>query len=158
MDGLSLERALEKTGVKKYQLARYRRDNPLFENEYMRARELRADFQADEIVHIADTEPDAQVARNRIDARKWVASKMLPQQYGDRLDLNVNQTIDIGAALAEARARALPPSYPTNIQDAEIVETLQLPTPQPTGLQSVASDNPSKTKDAKENESIDIFS
>lgn len=37
---------------------------------YARGREEQADFYADEIVTIADTEPDAAIARVRIDARK----------------------------------------------------------------------------------------
>ncbi len=55
--------------------------------QYARAREEQADFYADEIVTIADTEPDAAIARVRIDARKWVASKLRPKRYGDKLAL-----------------------------------------------------------------------
>ena len=43
------------------------------------AREEQADFYADEIVTIADTEPDAAIARVRIDARKWTAKQAAPQ-------------------------------------------------------------------------------
>ena len=52
---------------------------------YMRAREQSADYMADEIIYISDTELDPQVARVRIDARKWVAAKMKPKKYGDRI-------------------------------------------------------------------------
>ncbi len=52
---------------------------------YARAREEQADFYADEIITIADTEPDAAIARVRIDARKWTASKLRPKVYGDRV-------------------------------------------------------------------------
>ena len=51
----------------------------------IRAREKQADFYADEIITIADTEPDAAIARVRIDARKWTASKLRPKVYGDRV-------------------------------------------------------------------------
>ena len=54
-------------------------------NNYMRAREASADYLADEIVHISDTELDPQVARVRIDARKWVAAKMKPKKYGEKI-------------------------------------------------------------------------
>jgi hypothetical protein len=60
-----------------------------FAEQYARARIDQADTLADEMVHIADTEPDANRARVRIDARKWVASKLKPKKYGERLDLNV---------------------------------------------------------------------
>lgn len=59
-----------------------------FADSYARAREVQADVLADEIVHIADTEPDAQKARNRIDARKWLASKLRPKKYADRVELD----------------------------------------------------------------------
>ncbi len=52
---------------------------------YARARGEQADFYADEIITIADTEPDAAIARVRIDARKWAASKLRPKVYGDKV-------------------------------------------------------------------------
>lgn len=82
-----------------------------FRDQYARAREDQADTLADEIVAISDEEcttvradkhPGAKaddedgnvevvfdstaVARNRlrVDARKWVASKLKPKKYGDR--------------------------------------------------------------------------
>ena len=62
-------------------------NNSDFSDQYTRAREEQADFYADEITDIADTEEDPQKARVRIDARKWVASKLKPKKYGDRLDV-----------------------------------------------------------------------
>lgn len=55
---------------------------------YARARELRSELYADEIVEISDTEGDSAKARVRIDARKWVASKLLPRTYGEKLELS----------------------------------------------------------------------
>lgn len=56
-----------------------------FSAQYARAREEQADYYADEIIEISDTEKDPAVARNRMDARKWKASKLKPKVYGDRL-------------------------------------------------------------------------
>lgn len=53
-------------------------------NEAMRDR---AHLLVDEIVHIADTDDDPRRARNRIEARKWAASRFLPKVYGDRIAL-----------------------------------------------------------------------
>lgn len=58
--------------------------NAVFRDMYARAREEQADTLADDILAIADTEPDAAKARVRVDARKWVASKLLPKKYGDK--------------------------------------------------------------------------
>jgi hypothetical protein len=64
------------------------RDDDSFATQYAYARDAQADVYVDEIKDIADTEEDANRARVRIDARKWVASKLKPKRYGDRLDLN----------------------------------------------------------------------
>jgi hypothetical protein len=73
---------------------------PDFSESYVRAREDQAETLADEIVAIADA-PPAEITddkgvtrtdsgwvtwqRNRVDARKWVAAKLKPKKYGDRL-------------------------------------------------------------------------
>lgn len=58
-------------------------------NQYARARELQADQEFDEIKAIADSAgaEDVQVARLRVDARKWRAAKMRPKVYGDKVEL-----------------------------------------------------------------------
>lgn len=67
--------------------------NPEFAQQYARARELQADYYADEICEIADdaageVDPIAvQAAKLRVDARKWVASKLRPKRYGDRIEV-----------------------------------------------------------------------
>lgn len=85
---------------------------------YIRATEIRADVLADEALTIADNENDAAKARNQIQVRQWLASKLHSKRYGDRVDLNVTQTIDVGATLAEARARLLP------VRDQQIVDVV----------------------------------
>jgi hypothetical protein len=72
-----------------------------FSDQYARAREAQADTMADEILEIADEtafdsieseggglKPDSEwIARSRlrVDARKWLASKMAPKKYGDKI-------------------------------------------------------------------------
>lgn len=68
----------------------FRTDLPLYER-YARAREIRAEILADEIVEIADLAEDdnsskVQKAKLQVDARRWVASKLLPKRYGDKLE------------------------------------------------------------------------
>jgi len=58
-----------------------------FARQYNRAREDQADHYADEIIEIADNEPDSNRARERVDARKWVAAKLKPKRYGERTTL-----------------------------------------------------------------------
>jgi hypothetical protein len=79
--------------------------DPAFCDMYTRAREDQADTLADEIIAIADEQPEIipvtdkrtgeliehkldgaflQWQKNRIDARKWTAMKLKPKKYGDR--------------------------------------------------------------------------
>lgn len=60
-----------------------------FAQAYARAREAQAHREADEIREIADlaTPEDVQVARLRVDARKWRAAHLAPKKYGDKLDV-----------------------------------------------------------------------
>jgi hypothetical protein len=79
--------------------------DPVFCDMYTRAREDQADTLADEILAIADEQPEIiavtdkrtgeliehkldgaflQWQRNRIDTRKWIAMKLKPRKYGDR--------------------------------------------------------------------------
>lgn len=61
---------------------------PEFSVHYARAMEARADTLFDQIADIADNDdPEADVQRDRlrVDARKWVVSKMLPKKYAERI-------------------------------------------------------------------------
>lgn len=98
---------------------------PKFLEQYARAKEESADALADEMLEIADNatndwmqrhgKDDAgwvangehiQRSRVRIDTRKWLASKLKPKKYGDRVDLTNSDGSLTGAdALAAARAR-----------------------------------------------------
>lgn len=59
--------------------------NEEFRKQYARARETQADAIADEILNIADEAVDPAKARVQIDARKWLAGKMRPKIYGDKV-------------------------------------------------------------------------
>ena len=80
-----------------------------FCDKYARARERQADFMAAQTVDIADdTSKDNSFAgsvavarsRLRIDARKWLASKLAPKKYGDKIDATL-QGPDGGPIQAE---------------------------------------------------------
>jgi uncharacterized protein (DUF1778 family) len=102
----SLRKALETQGISVSTFHRYVSEVPECGQAYLRASDIRAHNLVDEIIEISDTELDPQRARNMIDARKWVASKLMPQKYGDRIDVNVTATVDLSAALSDAVKRA----------------------------------------------------
>lgn len=88
--------------------------HPEFQDQYARAREAQADAIFDDILEIADNgrndwmEKKDQEGENigwrengealrrsalRIDARKWMAGKLRPKKYSDKLDLNVSGSL-----------------------------------------------------------------
>lgn len=105
---------------------------------YARAVEMRADLLADEALTIADNENDAAKARNQIQVRQWLASKLYAKRYGDRIDLNVTQTLDIGSTLAEARARLRPVRDQSDVIDAQAIDVQALAHLQPSDCESVS--------------------
>lgn len=80
--------------------------DPLRALQYARALECKVEGYAEETVDIADSEPDAQKARNRIQARQWYAGKIAPKRFGERLDLNVTPAEDSAALHLEGMKRA----------------------------------------------------
>lgn len=73
-----------------------------FREMYARAREDQADTLADEILSIADKAEDANLARLQVDARKWVAAKLKPRKYGERVD-HTHAGPDGGSIQSEVR-------------------------------------------------------
>lgn len=82
------------------------------QDQYARAREIQADALFDDILDIADNgvndwieanadEPEkyngdnVQRSRLRIDARKWMAGKLRPKKYGDKLDLDMKGSFNV---------------------------------------------------------------
>ena len=63
-------------------------------NRYAQAKSVQSEREADIILDIADnaTNQDYQVARLRVDARKWLASKLLPNKYGERTQIDHSST------------------------------------------------------------------
>ena len=81
--GKSLRSYCAKEGnPNKSSVLRWLRENPGFRAQYTRAREIQRHNLIDEILHIADTDPNPKHARVRIDARKWLFEKLAPKKYG----------------------------------------------------------------------------
>ena len=101
----------------------------VFANQYMRAREEQADTLADEILAIADESPEIDVIRDkrgavvdikidsgyvayqrqRIDARKWVASKLKPKKYAENIKLSgdAENPVEVGVTMLDAFVKKL---------------------------------------------------
>ena len=66
---------------------RWIRANEAFCKQYEKAKEESADALLEDMLDIADDAEaeSVQVARLRVDVRKWAASKLKPKKYGDKL-------------------------------------------------------------------------
>jgi hypothetical protein len=111
-------------------------EDQAFSEQYARARELQADAIFDDILAIADDGHNDWMKRNhgedeswvengeamrrsqlRIDARKWMAGKLQPKKYGDKVttDLNLRADESISGLLtriAASGSRLMPEDEP----------------------------------------------
>ncbi len=109
-DGKSLKKICEMDNMpSKATVFNWLAKNEAFLDNYTRAREAQADTLADEICDIADDGTNDYLSdengrkvvnqeviarsRLRVEARKWIASKLKPKKYGDRV-LTENQALD----------------------------------------------------------------
>jgi hypothetical protein len=115
-------------------VCRWLSGNAPFREQYARAREAQADTLTDEMLDIADDGRNDWVMRQssdgstdvaydgdhvqrsklRIDARKWIASKLAPKKYGDKtaVELTGADGGPIALTLAEFYGRSDPKSLP----------------------------------------------
>lgn len=83
-------------------------------DKYARARELQAEYLADQIIEIADDGTNDYMAitkgdesynvedrevtnrsKLRVDARKWKASKLAPKKYGDKVSTELSGSVEV---------------------------------------------------------------
>lgn len=111
---------------------RWLASNEMFRQQYAHAREIQADTLFDDVLEIADDarndwmerrgEEDAgwsvngehiQRSRLRVDARKWMAAKLAPKKYGDKVTTEVTGP-DGGAMSYEVRHVVVDPAGRTD--------------------------------------------
>ena len=100
--GMSMVKACDAVGLNRTQMLRLIAENKEICDSYTKAREAMADKIFDDILVIADTLPPIDQngktdngavnhQRLRVDARKWVLSRLLPKKYGDKMELSGDQ-------------------------------------------------------------------
>lgn len=88
MNGESLRSIVSDAGMpNRSSVHKWLAENKAFSDQYAKAKDNQADTLADELLFIADTAEDVQKARLQVDTRKWVASKLKPKKYGDKMDV-----------------------------------------------------------------------
>jgi hypothetical protein len=110
-EGLSLREVCTQDEMPdKSTVMRWLHQNALFRDQYVRAKEIGAEALADDILAIADDASNDWMERHdkeggtagwqqngesarrsqiRIDARKWLLSKLVPKKYGDKVEQTV---------------------------------------------------------------------
>ena len=125
-DGKSLRSICAAEGMPhKATVFRWLAENERFRDQYARAREAQADALADEILDIADNgENDSYTDENgnvrtdhdviarsklRVDARKWIASKLKPKVYSERVfqEHSVHPLADMSASEVQAHLQTI---------------------------------------------------
>ena len=64
-----------------------------FADKYARAREIQAEVQAQRAISDALCAGDPQLGRLRFDARRWLASKLAPKKYGEKVEVENSGTL-----------------------------------------------------------------
>lgn len=126
LEGAPLREAISAAGVNVTTFNKWLQADKESATNYVRATEIRADLLADEALHLADGDGDPSKVRNQLQVRQWLASKLNSKRYGDRIDLNVTQTIDISSTLAEARSRLIPVRDQSNVIDMQPVDYIDV--------------------------------
>ena len=103
----SLKRALDQHGLNSTAfMCQINADN-LLARRYSQVKIVLCDILASEILDKADDiEADPRRSALQVAARQWLASKWNAKQYGDRLNLDITEQVDVAGALLEARARS----------------------------------------------------
>jgi hypothetical protein len=89
-NGKSLSAWCRQTGRTAFAVYGWMREQPDFARRYAQAHEDRTDTMADDIIEIADAVEGSDsvaavsAAKLRIETRKWIASKLKPQKYGEK--------------------------------------------------------------------------
>lgn len=97
--------------------------HPEFRAQYAHAKEIQAEYFAEELLDIADDgqndwmtrkiggedvkvvdQEALQRSRLRVDTRKWLMSKMLPKKYGDKLGIEHSGELTLADRISKARA------------------------------------------------------
>lgn len=129
-DGKSLRKVCQDESMpNKATVFRWLREREDFRDQYARAKEEAADSLADEMTDIADDGSNdwmeafdkdgtaigwklngehVQRSRVRIDTRKWLASKLKPKKYGDKIEVDNTHRGQVGVTILTAVPEPVP--------------------------------------------------
>lgn len=95
--GKSLRKVLKQKGMPSIsRVMAVLQEDEAWQEHYARSRKAGIELHVDGMIDLADeaTEDNAHAIRVRVDTRKWIASKLLPKVYGDKVAAEVTVTDD----------------------------------------------------------------
>lgn len=107
-NGLTIDKVCEAVGLSPRSFHRLCIRDPLFRKDLAEARAMFAHKAVETLRTIydtAETMTDVQKARGQSENIRWIASKLAPDVYGDRLQVDVKHTIDLTRVLEAASNR-----------------------------------------------------
>lgn len=116
----------ESNGWPAGQIGKWATLHPEFAALLRTARAEAAHMHMDETIVIADTDPDAARARNRIQARQRLAESRNRSAYGPSVDMNVTGQLDMAGTLIEARRRLLPVSDQAALPEPQVTDYIDV--------------------------------
>ncbi len=84
---------------------RYRQRNPCFDKLLLNTRAQGNELMEEEIRFAAEDFHNPHTARIKVDALNRLLKFRDPAKYGDKVDINLNQTVDISQSLARMQTR-----------------------------------------------------
>jgi hypothetical protein len=110
---IGLHKICKEVGISAVTFFEWLKEDTELSNRYARAREAQAELLADQIIEIADDSTNdtktivgkagdlieventewTNRSKLRVEARKWIAAKLKPKKYGDKVE--VDQTISV---------------------------------------------------------------
>jgi hypothetical protein len=105
--GATYKQIAEAMGCSRATLFKMMMSNAPLKTRLEQARAIGYASTADEVKTLVTDNPliDVQMLRLHSDNAKWYLSKMDPARFGDKLELNVNKTVDLRTAIEEGRSR-----------------------------------------------------
>lgn len=103
-----------------WEFEEYRKKYPIFDQHLKTARDYGLEDLAFSVLGIVDLYDNANHARAKIDAIKWLCAVMNPQIYGQRIDLTVTQAIDISGLIDASNRRIMRDVIPLPDNESEI--------------------------------------
>lgn len=143
-EGGSIQDHMKAVGINSRTFYGHVYKNAELDSLYKDIKRGRADMNVDEAYRTGmDSTLDSRRARVRSEILLKIAAFYDRQQFGDKIDVTVDQRVSISGALSEARARALRPGRDlSQVQDAVIVPMQQLSDMRPPDNKSDAPAKP----------------